>query len=127
MVYTMCHLHLIMGSMITIMGFTRTVRLTQKEFHPIVQCGTRVLRINPSLLFSYCLSNQLPIHGEQCRQYSVLTYWCKTRQSQTHVALAHSKIPNKRAKGQFISKRIFGVENFPKFDPKNLKDFCPDI
>ena len=31
------------------------------------------------------------------------------------------------SKGQLISKQIFGLENFPKFDPKNLKDFCPDI
>ena len=30
-------------------------------------------------------------------------------------------------KGQLISKRIFVLWNFPKFDPKNLKDFCPDI
>ena len=28
-------------------------------------------------------------------------------------------------KGQEISKAIFESINFPKFDPKNLKDFCP--
>ena len=29
------------------------------------------------------------------------------------------------SKGQEISKAIFEIINFPKFDPKNLKDFCP--
>jgi hypothetical protein len=28
-------------------------------------------------------------------------------------------------KGQLISKAIFEIINFPNFDPKNLKDFCP--
>ena len=30
-------------------------------------------------------------------------------------------------KGQLITKLLFGVLNFPKNQPKNLKDFCPRI
>ena len=28
-------------------------------------------------------------------------------------------------KGQIKSERIYEIINFPKNDPKNLKDFCP--
>ena len=32
-----------------------------------------------------------------------------------------------QAKGQLISELLFGVLNFPKNQPKNLKDFWPRI
>ena len=38
---------------------------------------------------------------------------------------ANGKSLNMYFKGQIISEWIYEIINFPKNDPKNLKDFCP--
>ena len=38
--------------------------------------------------------------------------------------IAQPEIPTK---SQLISEWIYALWKFPKIDPKNLKDFCPDI